>query len=635
MAALPCTLLWGAPPGRIPARQAAAHPLAVDEAGFRRDVLPTVRKFCTCHMGQNPPAGVALSRFPTAASVLKSAGTWEKVALNVSERRMPPPAAPQPSASERYRLAAWVQAALSGAACAVKEPGRVTMRRLNRHEYDNTIRDLAGLDLHLSDDFPLDDVGYGFDNVGDVLSLSPLLMEKYLAAAEKVAAALFAADAKLGAAPRNANLSELAAFRAAPESEKATIARRFIAEFARRAFRRPVTAGEVGRLVGVATRAAGQGGAWDHGMQLAVEATLVSPSFLFRAEPESVSAGRLLGGYELASRLSYALWSTMPDEELFTLAAKGSLQDPQVVEAQARRMLRSPKASALTVDFADQWLQLRTLANANPDPGRFPEFDKDLRAAMKAETESFFEGVVREDRSVLEFLDAPYTYLNERLARHYGIPGVTGAELRRVSLPDGRRGGLVTQAAILTVTSNPTRTSPVKRGRWVLEQLLGAPIPPPPPGLPPLKDDQGGPLKGTLRERMEQHRKDPACASCHSRMDPIGFGLENFDAVGAWRERDGDSPVDSSGVLPDGSRFTGPAELKRVLASRKKQFVRCLAEKLLTYSLGRGLTDSDRCSVDDIVHYVTAHGYRFSALVVAVVRSDPFRMRGPEGGRKA
>jgi hypothetical protein len=323
----------------------------------------------------------------------------------------------------------------------------------------------------------------------------------------------------------------------------------------------------------------------------------------------------------------------MPDEQLFSLAAKGRLKDSAVLSGQVRRMLKDPKAHALTENFAGQWLQLRSLSSASPDPERFPAFNEALRSAMRKETELFFEAVVQEDRSALDFLDARFTYLNEALARHYGIPGIQGEAFRRVALSGQQRGGILTQASILTVTSNPTRTSPVKRGKWVLEQLLGAPPPPPPPGVSELKEEKGR-LTGSLRERMEQHRKDPACASCHARMDPIGFGLENYDAVGAWRTREGEFPIDASGTLPDGRSFNGPAQLKQILKGKKQQFVRCLTEKLLTYALGRGLEYYDKCAVDDIVKAAAKNDYCFSTLVTGVVLSDPFRKRRGDGGIK-
>jgi hypothetical protein len=395
------------------------------------------------------------------------------------------------------------------------------------------------------------------------------------------------------------------------------------------------------------------------GIQLALRAVLASPNFLFRIEldplppkidpkakeaevKEAEAKAReaetrpfTISDWELASRLSYFLWSSMPDEELFRLARARKLHEPSVLEAQTRRMLKDAKARALVDNFAFQWLQLRNLKSFFPDPGRFPNFTEALRSAMQKETEECFAYIIREDRSALEMLSADYTFVNERLANHYGIEGVEGFEFRKVSLKDSPRGGLLTQASVLAVTSNPTRTSPVKRGKWVLENLLGATIPPPPPGVQELKDDKpGAELTGTLRQRMEQHRTNPSCASCHERMDPLGFGLENFDAVGAWRTLEGKEKIDASGVLPGGQSFNGPAELKAILLGRKDQFVHCLADKLLTYAIGRGTERTDRCAVDAIARDVAAADYRFSALVLAIVRSEPFQMRMPKGVAK-
>jgi hypothetical protein len=325
----------------------------------------------------------------------------------------------------------------------------------------------------------------------------------------------------------------------------------------------------------------------------------------------------------------------MPDDKLFSLARTKKLHEPEILEAQIRRMLKDDKAQALVDNFAMQWLQLRNLKGFAPDPVRFPSFDESLRAAMFAETENCFRYIVREDRSVLELISADYTFVNARLAKHYGIDGVSGEAFRKVSLSGSPRGGLLSQASVLAVTSNPTRTSPVKRGKWVLENLLGAPPPPPPAGVEELKDDKPGALLvGTLRQRMEQHRANPSCAACHQRMDPLGFGLENFDAVGAWRTIDGKDPVDASGVLPGGQSFNGPAELKGVLLARKEAFARCLSEKLLTYALGRGTERYDHCAVDAIARELAAKDFRFSALVLGIVRSEPFQMRKPQGVAK-
>jgi hypothetical protein len=411
-------------------------------------------------------------------------------------------------------------------------------------------------------------------------------------------------------------------------------ARTILTQFARRAFRRPVTDEEVKRLIGVFGAAQQTGAGFERSIKIALQAALVSSHFLFRGElqpdPDNPRSVTPVDEFALASRLSYFLWSTMPDEELFELAGEGELR--KNLEAQVRRMLRDPKSQALTDNFAGQWLQTRLLRHLSPDQDAFPAFNNELRAAMIKETELFFEHIIREDRSVLEFLTADYTFANERLARYYGLKGISGAEFQRVSLKGTPRGGILTHGSILTLTSNPTRTSPVKRGKWVLENLLGQTPPPPPPGVPSLDDGKKAEKSGSLRERMERHRQDPTCSSCHSIMDPIGFGLENFDGIGAWRDKDGQFPIDASGRLQTDESFSGSEELRAILANQKcDQFVRCLAEKMLTYALGRGLEYYDRCAVDRIVEDLRRGNYRFSVLVSDIANSVPFQMRRGEG----
>jgi len=333
--------------------------------------------------------------------------------------------------------------------------------------------------------------------------------------------------------------------------------------------------------------------------------------------------------FALASRLSYFLWSSLPDDELFALAEGKALR--KNLEQQVKRMLKDPKAKAFVDNFAGQWLQIRNLKLAAPDKKLFPEFDDNLRAAMAKETELFFTDIVRQDRSVLEFLDANFTFINERLARLYGIQGVHGDDFLRVSLKGTHRGGLLTQASILTVTSTPTRTSPVKRGKWVLENILGAPPPPPPPDVPELKDGKEAALTGTLRQRMEQHRQNPMCAACHARMDPIGFGLENFNGIGEWRQKEGDFSIDPAGRLVSGETFNGPDDLRTILMKRKRDdFVHCLTEKMLTYALGRGLEYYDKCAVDQITKRLAKGRYKFSTLISEIVKCTPFEMRRGE-----
>jgi len=765
---------------KTPARTASAAKAPVATSGaYHRDIAPLVKKYCIdCHGPKVQIAGIDFSKYPTEASVIKGRETWEKVVQNVRSGHMPPKNAPQFAEPERKRLLGWIDSQLAQVDCGVRDPGRVTMRRLNRAEYNNTIRDLVGVQFRPADDFPSDDVGYGFDNIGDVLTISPILMEKYLAAAEKIveqaiitpdpAVARFEAErmpetggdgavlqtsralqsdgevwvdyhfpsdgeyvirarafgqqagpdparmafrlegkdletvdvpakeaapqlyekrvrvqkgkrrvavaftndyympkdpdpknrdrnlvvdfleisGPLGAKPTDLPETHRRIFIAQPSTANPLdAARKIMHSFAQRAFRRPPTKSEVDRLTSIVGAVMKEGDSFERGVQLAVEAVLVSPHFLFRVEPDppvaKTAAGktvkappaRPLNDWELATRLSYFLWSSMPDDQLFSLAEKGLLKKPEVLEAQAQRMLKDPKSKALVENFGMQWLTLRNLQNFNPDPARFPTFNNELRAAMYQETELFFQAIVREDRSVLDLLDGKFTYLNERLAKHYGIQGVQGDQFRRVALAGDQRGGVLTHGSILAITSNPSRTSPVKRGKWVLEQMLGTPPPPPPPDVPELEDEKDQQvLTGTLRQRMQQHMKDPGCASCHSRMDPIGFGLENFDAVGAWRAKDGENEIDASGTLPDGSSFNGPAQLMTILKKQKGQFVRHLTSQTVTYALGRGLEHYDRCNLDAMAGTVAKKGYRFSAIVSEVVRSEPFRMRRADTG---
>ncbi len=414
---------------------------------------------------------------------------------------------------------------------------------------------------------------------------------------------------------------------------EARCARTIFATLTRQAYRRPVTADDLGPLLPFYDAAHAAGG-FEAGVRAGLERILIDPEFLFRIErdPEGAAPGSSyrLGGLELASRLSFFLWSSIPDDELLELAARGALQDPGVLERQVRRMLADRRAQALVDNFAGQWLSIRNVQGLVPDPNLFPGFDENLREAFRRETELFVESQLRADRSVVELLTADYTFLNQRLARHYGIPGVRGSRFRRVTLTDERRGGLLGHGSILAVTSYGNRTSPVLRAKWVLENLLGTPPPPPPADVPGLPDSGEHGEPQTVRERLARHRRNPVCASCHAPMDPLGFALENFDAVGKWRTHDAGLPVDASGVLADGTRFDGPAELRAALAARREQFVETFTEKLLTYALGRGLEAYDRPVVRAIAREAAADDYRWSAIILGIARSTPFRMRRSE-----
>jgi hypothetical protein len=428
----------------------------------------------------------------------------------------------------------------------------------------------------------------------------------------------------------------LAGLEGKPEAERTRLV---LTRLLTRGYRRPPTPRELETMTRVVTDTVADGRKWEAGIQRCLVALLCSPKFLFRVELDSLPrypGAHPIDEHQLASRLSYFLWSTMPDDELLNLAAKNQLTPN--LDAQVRRMLKDPKAEALTKNFALQWLQLERLKTFTPDNKLFPGFDERLRRAMLRETELFFGEIVHEDRSVLDLIDGDFTYVNDTLSQHYGLnsggspagrgrSGYSGrgGEFTRVTLTGKDRGGLLTQASILTVTSNPTRTSPVKRGKWVLEQILGTPPPPPPPNVPELEQQQK--LTGTLRQRMEQHRENPACANCHQQMDALGFAFENFDAIGRFRAKTDEGPIDPSGTLPDGKSFQGPAELKAILKAKQELVVRNLAEKLLTYGIGRGLEFYDNRALNQICAETAKADHKFSALITAIVKSDPFRLR--------
>ena len=752
---------------------AEARGQAPSPSRYSAEAAPVLAKYCgACHNPTKAIGGVNVGEFGVDAAFSIKFSTGRKILDNVESGAMPPDDAPQIPSDQRIKLVEALQSVVSKAGCVVNpDPGKVMLRRLNRGEYNNTIRDLIGVDFRPADDFPSDDVGYGFDNIGDVLSLPPILLEKYLTAAEAVAETAILADDRPrgptrrfkpdsfgkagvngspdgdsgfwlmstnteatvdGAFPKPGNyLVRVRAFShqagdeapklevrvdgkeaktffvkaeaEAPEVYEAKVkikrtglklsaaftndawypdspdvghrdrnlaieslevvgplyhlpdhlpeshsrilfrrpgplngrevARDILARFASRAYRRPATEAEVNRLVGLVDMVTKGGDRFERGIQVAVEAVLVSPHFLFRVELEQrPGAVRPLTDLELASRLSYFLWSSMPDDELLGLATREQLRVGANLDAQVARMLKNPKAFALVENFSGQWLQTRNLKLANPDREQFAQFDEPLRLAMQREVELFFAAVLQGNRPITDFLHADYTFLNERLAKHYGIAGVAGEPFRRVPLTDPRRGGVITMASTLTVTSNPTRTSPVKRGKWISEEILGVSPPPPPPGVSDLPDSKPGAASASVRARMEQHRTNPDCASCHARLDPLGFGLENFDAVGSFRDQDAGKVIDTSGALPGGPSFNGPVELKAVLLSRQIPFARCFTEKLMTYALGRGLEADDRCTVEKIADKAMLGGGQIGKFVNAIVHADAFQKTSSSPG---
>jgi len=732
---------------------------ALTQATFNQAVKPMLASTCTlCHneRAASTAGNLNLRPFLMESSLVEGRETWEKILRKVRSGEMPPKEIPRPPQEQIDALTKFLEAEFDRQDRATpQDPGRVVAHRLNRAEYTNTIRDLLGVEFRADRQFPTDDLGYGFDNIASVLTISPVLMERYLAAAERISSRALGADplpAKPivaeyaardkrirrldystveathtvewdadytirfglpGERPKDAkpvplglwmdgkllntipvetkpsglvyfdpyseeqmrlylpagdhtfrvgfinddfakgfstkdaydrkknkyidSITFVGPFKSGvePPSRKKILTcdpntgpacvNRIIATLARHAYRRPVTPKEVASLVHFVDMSKSEGQSVEQGIQLAIQAMLVSPHFLFRIEHDPSSRTHPISEVELASRLSYFLWGSMPDDTLLTLAEAGKLRSPSVLDTQVKRMLADPRAVALADQFAAEWLETRNLDDVKPDPKKFPAWGPELRDAMKTETRMFFNAIFQEDRPLSDFLDARYTFLNERLAQHYGIEGVTGPEFRRVELTSDQRGGVLSQASVLTVSSYPTRTSVVLRGKYLLQNILGAPPPAPPADVPPLNEAAIG-QTDSLRTQMEKHRNDAMCASCHVKMDPLGFGFENYDAIGKWRTLDGKFPVDSSGTLPSGQSFTTPAELRKLLMAELPEFNRCLTEKMLTYALGRGLDRPDQRAVTEISRQVAASGYRAQTLIDAIVHSYPFEM---------
>jgi mono/diheme cytochrome c family protein len=624
-------------------------PKSPSSPDFITDVRPLLKTYCfECHNTTKRKAGLDLEEIDTATSALEKVDLWDQVAERVRAKEMPPAKGKQPTDEERQVLLAWVKHAaesrvdygkLSREQLEEALAAPPMSRRLNRVEYNNTLRDLFGVDLRAGDLLPSEGGGgEGFDNAGATLFTTPVLMEKYLEAAELVLGTLLPAANDKSKADTADELARLETARRAiliahpgPDITPREAARKILEALVPRAFRRPATAKEIDRYLAIFEKALARGDPYDQSIKLALKGVLISPSFLFLIEtPAEMKGTYKLSHFEMASHLSYFLWASMPDETLLALAAQGKLHDEVVLRGQVRRMMRDSRARGLADGFAAQWFGTRPLGNTiRPDARTFPEFDDELAAAMREETVHFFDAIVREDRSLLEVIDADYTFVNERLAAHYKIDGVKGPQMRRVKLDDPARGGVLGHAGILTVTSFPHRTSPVLRGRWILEELLGAEVPPPPPDVPVLNEGRRGkPQTMTLREQLEKHRSKTECASCHARMDPLGFGLENFDALGRWRTEQGGKPVDSSGVLPTGEEFSGPTELKKLLLEKRRtEFLQNLCRKALGYALGREVKRPDMVVVHDCVKSLEQGQFRASSLLEAVVLSYPFSHR--------
>jgi hypothetical protein len=743
-----------------------AKPPAIDAAGFEKNVTPILKNNCSgCHNAGVMSGGVNLLPYADASTLGSDREAWEKIVRKIESGEMPPRGVPRPPQAQVGALVGFVRGEFMKADAAVKpDPGRVTARRMNRNEYRNTVRDLLAVDFRAERDFPTDDSGYGFDNIGDILTISPVLMEKYLNAAETISSRAMGADplpkkplevtyelktksirrldfstveashrvdfdgdytvrfgfpGERGADARPVKMgfwmdgqllqtidvetrpSKLVyfnpfsdgeirvylpegdhVFRAAflndefiktitdpkvaysdkknkfigsmtfvgpfpSKVEKASrkqilicdvktgqaCVEKIVTNLAHHAYRRPVTRTEVAGLMKFVAMAKAQGQSTEQGIQLALEAMLVSPEFLFRVErdenPTDPDKVHRLSDIELASRLSYFLWSSMPDDDLLAVAEAGKLKDPTTLDAQVKRMLADKKAASFAENFAGQWLEIRNLDSIKPDPQKFPLWTPELKEAMRAETSMFFQYVLSENRPLSDFIDARYTFLNEELAKYYGITDVKGPDFRRVDLNTDQRGGVLSQAAVLAVSSYPSRTSPTIRGKYVLNNILGTPPPPPPPDVPALDDSKIG-SDVSLRKQLEAHRENPVCASCHSKMDVLGFGLENYDAIGKWRTMDGKFPIDAGGTMPNGKSFQSAAGMRAILIDSLPQVSRCLIEKIMTYAMGRGMQPYDNKTIDDINRKLQGEGYHFRTLIYEVVRSLPFQSRRGE-----
>jgi mono/diheme cytochrome c family protein len=633
------------PPSGIEAQDDQPQPKT---PAFTETVRPLLKSYCfECHNANKRKAGLNLEKIETNGEALDAFDLWTQVGERLRAKEMPPAKSKQPTDDERQTLLVWVKHVAESRVdydALPKEQlqkllaGPTMSRRLSRAEYNNTLRDLFGVDLHAGDLLPSEGGGgEGFDNAGATLFTTPPLMEKYLEAAELVLNTLLPAEPDKAKANSEVEAEQLEAVRRklltavpGPKTTPREAARTMLESFLPRTFRRPTTAKEVERYLAMFDKAAKRGDSYEQSLKLALKGVLVSPSFLFLTEtPPDRTGVYQLGHYEVASHLSYFLWGSMPDAELFQLASQGKLHDEKVLREQVQRMVRDPRSRSLADGFAAQWLGIRPLGvTIRPDARLFPEFNDELAAAMCEETMRFFDAIIREDRSVLDIISADYTFVNERLAAHYKMEGIQGQEMRRVKLDDPARGGVLGQASILTVTSFPHRTSPVLRGRWVLEELLGAEVPPPPPDVPVLNERKKENKELTLRQMLEQHRSKPECASCHSRMDPLGFGLEKFDALGRWRTEVAGKPIDSVGILPTGEKFDGPVELKKLLLEKRRpEFLRNLCRKMLGYALGREVTRAELCVVKDCAQALEQGEYRASRLLETIVLSYPFSHR--------
>ena len=585
-----------------------------------------IKRYCLeCHSGEKPKASLDLSRFDSMDKILSEALLWDDILIRLSQGDMPPKEADLPTLNERSEFLNWVESSLQKAACqSGPHAGPAVLRRLNRAEYSASVRDLLDIHFDAGEALPSDGSGgEGFDNASETLFISPIHAEKYMDAA-RVAVEYAFAD------PRS-----LRRFLVAEPDEKTSpevAARRVIEDFLPRAFRRSIPESEILEYLALFHAAYKADPSFMVAIRLTLQAVLISPKFLFIAEePNFDSKPHKVTDHELASRLSYFLWGSLPDDELLKAADEGNLSDSRILQEQFKRMLgsqNSRKVRNFSQNFVEQWLGTRALGREFKPDKSIRGYDSELEGGMKYEPVFFFHEILTENRSLLDLLKADYTYVNRRLARHYRIKGEFREQPKRVQLTDeNRRGGLLSMAAVLAVSSYPHRTSPVLRGKWILETILGDPPPPPPPNVPELEESASSVSSESLRQRLELHRQNVACAQCHDRIDPLGFGLENYGVLGRWRDKYEGHTVDARGALPDGTTFSGPAELKLALLGRKDQFVRHLTKKMLGYALGRGLTYYDYCAVNSIVDKLRANDYNSHHLLFGIIQSVPFRFK--------
>jgi hypothetical protein len=617
------------------AMMAALHVMAADPAVPADEVQhrALLDRLCLeCHASEKKKGDFELAF--VAKTDPASHDAWENVRNAIAAGDMPPHDKPQPSPAERDALVAWIDRLLDGpSGDAPSDPGWVTTRRLTRVEFNRTIADLLGLAGDHAESFPPDSAGGSgsFDNQADTLYVSPLLMERVL----EVTLPLVEKTPRERLHWSNPEPDKKKGMVTAQTQRKAGEVS--LTTFLPRAWRRPVAKAEVQALLKVYDRGVKRSIAHDDALRLTYAAALTAPHFLFRTE--QVRPGnevQALSPYELANRLSYFLWSTMPDEELFARAADGSLVRAEVITAQVTRMLAHPKATVLPRAFMGQWLGTDGLASGlGPDPKLVRGYSAAVKAAMMQEPAEFFRHLLQRNGPLTDLIDSDYVYVNEDLADLYGLSGASGERFTRVTVSDGRRGGLVTMAGVLAITSRPARTSPVLRGKWILQELLSYPPPPPPPNVPPLPETGDGTLNvGPLRARLERHRDDPNCRSCHQRIDPLGFGLENFDQIGRWRTRgDVGEPLDTTGTMPDGARFDGPQQLKKLLKERQDRVIQTVVERMLVYALGRQLARHDRTTVRQITARLAANRYGAAQLIHEVALSLPFRYQRDPAAR--